>query len=136
MKRQTTFSDKMMLVVAIPLVLMWISVAVYVIFMGINDETGRVQENLDYFTTLIGILGGPALLFISAILEAWKGEQSAELNALPDRLQAETQASVAKAAHEMLIHRLHHEHDIQMDAFKTTGSAKSEVVDKNKKKKE
>tara|TARA_Y100000361_G_C11079820_1_gene300388 strand:+ start:155 stop:544 length:390 start_codon:yes stop_codon:yes gene_type:complete len=99
--KERSFNNSMMITVAVPLVLMWICVAVYVIFMGINDESGRVQENLDYFTTLIGILGGPALLFISAILEAWKAEQQAIQNSMPERLELEIQKSLASHQHKI-----------------------------------
>jgi hypothetical protein len=99
--KERSFNNSMMLTVAVPLVLMWICVAVYVIFMGINDESGRVQDNLDYFTTLIGILGGPALLFISAILEAWKAEQQAIQSSMPERLELEIQKSLASHQHKI-----------------------------------
>tara|TARA_R110002051_G_scaffold243213_1_gene303311 strand:- start:43 stop:417 length:375 start_codon:yes stop_codon:yes gene_type:complete len=120
-KKGGTFNDLMMLAVAIPLILSWLFFACYIIYSGINDETGFVQSNLDFYVSLIAIIGGPALLFISSILDSWKGEQAAELNALPARLEAALQEANAKHLHEMEIHKLHHEHDIKMDAFKTTG---------------
>ena len=68
-----------MLFVAIPLILSWLAISVYVIWSGVNDETGFVQANLDFYTALIAIVGGPALLFINSILEAWKTEQMPEI---------------------------------------------------------
>jgi hypothetical protein len=121
MKRRISFADLMMLSVAIPLILAWLFFACYIIYSGINDETGFVQENLDFYVSLIAIIGGPALLFISSILDTWKGEQSAELNALPDRLQAQLNESEARLKNELEIEKLHHTHDVEMDAFKTTG---------------
>ena len=123
-KRKTTFNDLMMLSVAIPLILSWLFFACYIIYSGINDETGFVQQNLDFYVSLIAIIGGPALLFISSILDSWKGEQAAELNALPARLEAALEEARGQALHEMEMHKLHHEHDIRMDAFKTTGKSK------------
>jgi hypothetical protein len=35
--------------------------------------------NLDFYIALIAIIGGPALLFINSILEAWKSEQTADM---------------------------------------------------------
>ena len=121
MRRRISFADLMMLSVAIPLILSWLFFACYIIYSGINDETGFVQDNLDFYVSLIAIIGGPALLFISSILDTWKGEQSAELNALPDRLQAQLNESEARLQSELEIHKLHHEHDVEMDAFKTKG---------------
>ena len=121
MGRKISFSDFLMLAVSIPLILSWLCFACYIIYSGINDETGFVQQNLDFYVSLVAIIGGPALLFISSILDTWKGEQSAELNALPDRLQAQLAESQARLDSELEIHKLHHEHDVEMDAFKTKG---------------
>lgn len=68
-----------MLFVAIPLILSWLAISVYVIWSGVEDDTGFVQANLDFYTALIAIVGGPALLFINSILEAWKTEQMPEI---------------------------------------------------------
>lgn len=77
--RALTFNDMLMLFVAVPLILSWLVVSVYVIWSGVQDDTGQVQSNLDFYTALIAIVGGPALLFINSILEAWKTEQMPEL---------------------------------------------------------
>ena len=76
--RPLTFTDILMLFVAIPLILSWLAFACYVIYMGINDSSGYIQQHLDFYTALIAIIGGPALLFINSILELWKAEQSLE----------------------------------------------------------
>jgi hypothetical protein len=76
--REMSFNDMLMLFVAVPLILVWLSAASYVIYVGVNDSTGFVQQNLDFYTALIAIIGGPALLFINAILELWKAEKSSE----------------------------------------------------------
>ena len=96
-RNSTSFNDGLMLFVAVPLILSWLFFACYIIYSGINDDTGYVQSNLDFFVSLIAIIGGPALLFINAIMEAWKSERNAELGALPDRLAADLE--MLKAAH-------------------------------------
>jgi len=93
------FNNYMMLFVAVPLVLAWLTFACYVIYMGVNDDTGNVQDNLDFYVSLIAIIGGPALLFISSILETWKSEQGAELNVLPQRLELDIEKARTEAAH-------------------------------------
>ena len=130
-KRGLTFNDMMMMAVSIPLILSWITFACIVIWAGIQDEDGFIQENLDFYVSLIAIIGGPALLFISSILEAWKTENAAELNSLPDRLNLDlkrTELSLAhdhavddaKIAHELEQAALRQKHELAMDAFKTT----------------
>jgi len=76
--RELSFNDVLMLFVAVPLILVWLISATYVIYTGVNDDTGFVQANLDFYTALIAIIGGPALLFINSILELWKAEKSSE----------------------------------------------------------
>lgn len=136
-KRGLTFNDLMMMAVSIPLILSWITFACIVIWAGINDDEGFIQQNLDFYVSLIAIIGGPALLFISSILEAWKTENVAELNSLPDRLNLDlkkTELSLAhehavadaKVAHELEQAVLRQKHELAMDAFKTTQRGDSE----------
>ena len=116
--------NRMMFIVAIPLTLMWLTVAVFVIYMGVTDETGKVQDNLDYFTTLIGILGGPALLFITSILEMWKREEGARLEAMPEGLASKLLVDKMLVEYQIEQQRAQHAHDIAMDAYKITNGAK------------
>jgi hypothetical protein len=80
--RTLTFNDLLMLFVAVPLILSWLIVSVFVIYSGIMDDTGMIQTNLDFYIALIAIVGGPALLFINSILEAWKTEQLPDMRTL------------------------------------------------------
>ena len=69
-----TFNDIFMFMIAVPLVLLWVGFAGYVIFSGLNDAA--VLEQIEGYTTLIAILGGPALLIIKDALDVWKQEQA------------------------------------------------------------
>jgi len=60
-KRGLTFNDLMMMAVSIPLILSWITFACIVIWAGINDDEGFIQQNLDFYVSLIAIIG---LLFL------------------------------------------------------------------------
>jgi|TARA_B100000085_G_scaffold253021_1_gene251191 hypothetical protein len=95
------FNNYLMLFVAVPLVLAWLTFACYVIYMGINDDSGTVSQDLDFYVSLIAIIGGPALLFINSILETWKAEQVAELNVLPSRLELDIEKARAESGHAM-----------------------------------
>ena len=97
-ERKRSFNDMMMTFVAVPLVISWLGFACYVIYKGLNDDTGAVQDNLDFYVALIAIIGGPALLFINSILGAWVAEQTAEQNALPTRLELDIQQAKADQA--------------------------------------
>ena len=69
-----TFNDVFMFMIAVPLVLLWVGFAGYVIFHGLQDAA--VLDQIEGYTTLISILGGPALLIIKDALDVWKQEQA------------------------------------------------------------
>ena len=73
-------NDLFMFVIGVPLVLGWIFLSAYVIYMGINNPD--ILTNLEGYTTLIAILGAPALLIIKDALDVWKQEQTAETRLL------------------------------------------------------
>ena len=69
-----TFNDIFMFMIAVPLVLLWVGFAGFVIHSGLNDSS--VLDQIEGYTTLIAILGGPALLIIKDALDVWKQEQA------------------------------------------------------------
>ena len=69
-----TFNDVFMFMIAVPLGLLWVGFAGYVIFHGLQDAA--VLDQIEGYTTLIAILGGPALLIIKDALDVWKQEQA------------------------------------------------------------
>jgi len=69
-----TFNDIFMFMIAVPLVLLWVGFAGFVIHTGLGNS--EVLENIEAYTTLIAILGGPALLIIKDALDVWKQEQA------------------------------------------------------------
>jgi len=73
-KEAVTFNDIFMFLIAVPLVLLWVGFAGFVIHTGLNNAA--VLENIEAYTTLIAILGGPALLIIKDALDVWKQEQA------------------------------------------------------------
>ena len=104
-----------MMMVGIPLILSWLSFACYVIYSGVQDETGFIQDNLDFYIALIATIGAPALLYVQAILEAWKAEQTAKLNTLPQRLEMEIQKAIAKHNHDLNMSQSHMEHSHRLE---------------------
>jgi len=69
-----TFNDIFMFFIAVPLVLLWVGFAGFVIHSGLQNAA--VLEQIEGYTTLIAILGGPALLIIKDALDVWKQEQA------------------------------------------------------------
>lgn len=129
-KRKGSFNNRMMATVFVPLISFWLLFACYIIWAGVNDETGSVQGNLDFYVSLIAIIGGPALLGISAVLRAWELEATAELEIMPEALTAiKNQTSALQthnlamedrqASHALELEKMTLAHDLNMKELRT-----------------
>ena len=81
-----TFNDIFMFMIGVPLVLLWVGFAGFVIHSGLGKP--EVLDNIEAYTTLIAILGGPALLIIKDALDVWKQEQSEKTSFYKVKAQA------------------------------------------------
>ena len=81
-----TFNDVFMFLIAVPLVLLWVGFAGIVIYSGLRDNS--VLDQIEGYTTLIAILGGPALLIIKDALDVWKQEQAEKTAFYKQKAQA------------------------------------------------
>ena len=106
----TTFNDVFMFMIAVPLVLLWVGFAGFVIHSGLGDAA--VLENIEAYTTLIAILGGPALLIIKDALDVWKQEQSEKTAFYKQKAQAviDYNDATQKQAHMIEAKQQDHEH--------------------------
>ena len=105
--KDKSFNDKLMLLMGVPIVLTWLGLAAYVIYMATADPD-VVLQNLDGFTAVLGLIGGPALLIITKMLDLWSNEQYNEINEIPSEL-----------AHRRELQTLDSQHNIAMDAYLT-----------------
>ena len=96
-----TFNDVFMFLIAVPLVLLWVSFAGYVIWTGLANP--GVLDQIESYTTLIAILGGPALLIIKDALDVWKTEQQSKTEFYKTKAQSiiDYNASVLKQAQDI-----------------------------------
>ena len=108
-KEETTFNDVFMFLIAVPLVLLWTLFAGYVIWTGLH--TPEVLGDIESYTTLIAILGGPALLIIKDALDVWKTEQATKSSFYQTKAQAVIDMNVA---HQKQIHDQETKHQEQM----------------------
>ena len=108
-KEETTFNDVFMFLIAVPLVLLWVLFAGYVIWTGLH--TPNVLEDIESYTTLIAILGGPALLIIKDALDVWKTEQATKSAFYQTKAQAVIDMN---RAHQQQIHDQETKHQQQM----------------------
>ena len=108
-KEDTTFNDVFMFLIAVPLVLLWTLFAGYVIWTGL--KTPSVLADIESYTTLIAILGGPALLIIKDALDVWKTEQATKSAFYQTKAQAVIDMN---QAHQQQIHDQERKHQEQM----------------------
>ena len=105
-----TFNDIFMFMIAVPLVLLWVGFAGFVIHSGLQDDS--VLEQIEGYTTLIAILGGPALLIIKDALDVWKQEQAEKTAFYKTKAQAviDYNNSMQKQAQMIEAKQQEHEH--------------------------
>jgi hypothetical protein len=109
-------NDKMMMLVGVPVVLAWMGFACLVIWSGLQDD--KVMNNIDGYTTLIAIIGGPALLILTSILELWKSEQNQEITSMPEHWTARQRESETEAIHLRAMNERQAAHIRELEAEK------------------
>ncbi len=123
-----------MLVFGLGVVLAWVIIAATASYFSIVEE----REISDSQLTVIGLLGGPALLIITSVLDLFKGKEGAKINVLPDQLAGDVAAAEALDAHTRLLEEMKLKHDLDMEkmqkqhsldmeAFQITKGGKKEV---------
>jgi len=117
-KEDTTFNDVFMFLIAVPLVLLWTLFAGYVIWTGL--KTPSVLADIESYTTLIAILGGPALLIIKDALDVWKTEQATKSEFYKTKAQAVIDMNVA---HQKQMHDIESKHQAQMHLIEKNDQA-------------
>ena len=121
-------NEKLMLTFGIGIVISWVMIASTASYFSIVEE----REITDSQLTVIGLLGGPALLIITSVLDLFKSKEGARITALPDRLSYEAESIEAVAnhtsnleelriVHDLDLEKMTKEHALRMDAFTVTG---------------
>lgn len=127
-------NEQLMLVFGLGVVLAWVIIAATASYFSIVEE----REISDSQLTVIGLLGGPALLIITSVLDLFKGKEGAKINVLPDQLAGDVAAAEALDAHTRLLEEMKLKHDLDMEkmqkqhsldmeAFQITKGGKKEV---------
>jgi hypothetical protein len=120
-------NETLMLIFGIGVVIAWVTIAATASYFSIVEERDISDSQL----TVIGLLGGPALLVITTVLDLFKGKESAKISVLPDQLAIDHTSCEAvdahtrlmeeiKVRHELDMEKLQKEHNLDMEAFKVT----------------
>ena len=109
-----SFNDRMMLLIGVPIVLAWVAFACLVIWSGLQDD--KVINDIDGYATLLAIIGGPALLIVTSMLELWKSEQQGEINLHPELVMRNQDIATAHSEHDRIMALNAQKHMQKMDA--------------------
>jgi hypothetical protein len=109
--KMTNPNETLMLTFGMGVVMAWVVIAATASYFSIVEQ----REISDSQLTVIGLLGGPALLIITSVLDLFKGKESAKIAVLPDRLSADVQATDAEKTHVRLLEEFKMKHDLEME---------------------
>lgn len=104
-------NEILMLIFGLGVVLAWVIIAATASYYSIVE----VREITDSQLTVIGLLGGPALLIITSVLDLFKGKEGAKINILPDQLASDVTAAEAVDAHTRMLEEYKLKHDLEME---------------------
>ena len=104
-------NETLMLTFGMGVVMAWVVIAATASYFSIVEQ----REISDSQLTVIGLLGGPALLIITSVLDLFKGKESAKIAVLPDRLSADVNAVDAEKTHTRMLEEYKLKHDLEME---------------------
>tara|TARA_R100000664_G_scaffold5273_1_gene10118 strand:- start:8868 stop:9305 length:438 start_codon:yes stop_codon:yes gene_type:complete len=125
-------NEALMLTFGMGVVLAWVIIAATASYFSIVEERDISDSQL----TVIGLLGGPALLIITSVLDLFKGKESAKISILPEKLASDVASSDAidahtrmleelKLKHDLDIEKMQKQHSLDMEAFQITKGGKN-----------
>ena len=116
-------NEKLMLIFGFMVVIMWVMIAAVASYFSIVAERDITDSQL----TVIGLLGGPALLIITSVLELFKGKEGAKINVLPEQLASNVAAAEALETHTRMLEEVKLKHDLDMEKMQKQHSLDMEA---------
>ena len=116
-------NEILMLIFGLGVVLAWVIIAATASYYSIVE----VREITDSQLTVIGLLGGPALLIITSVLDLFKGKEGAKINILPDQLASDVTATEAVDAHTRMLEEYKLKHDLELEKMQKQHSLDMEA---------
>ena len=124
-------NEYLMLTFGVAVVLAWVVIAATASYYSIVEERDITDSQL----TVIGLLGGPALLVITSVLDLFKSKEGAKINILPDQLASDVTSAEAveshtrmleeyKLKHDLDMEKMQKQHALDMEAFQITNGKK------------
>lgn len=121
--RMSNPNELLMLIFGLGVVLAWVIIAATASYYSIVEERDITDSQL----TVIGLLGGPALLIITSVLDLFKGKEGAKINILPDQLASDVSSSEAVDNHTRMLEEYKLKHDLEMEKMQKQHSLDMEA---------
>jgi len=116
MKRNSTKS--LFWFVSVPIVLAWVSFASLAVYQSVVNQIEITENQL----TVIGIVGGPALLIITNLLDLFKQETTVDIQLMTPDSENEGKMNELRVKHELERASAQHEHEMEMEKVRATAS--------------
>jgi hypothetical protein len=121
--KMTNPNEKLMLIFGFMVVIMWVMIAAVASYFSIVEERDITDSQL----TVIGLLGGPALLIITSVLDLFKGKEGAKINILPEQLASDVESAEATRTHARTLEQMQIKHDLDMAALRQAHELKMDA---------
>ena len=116
-------NEYLMLAFGFMVVIMWVMIAATASYYSIVEERDISDSQL----TVIGLLGGPALLIITSVLDLFKSKEGAKINILPDQLSSDVASAEAVEGHTRMLEEMKLNHDLEMEKMQKQHSLDMEA---------
>ena len=71
------FVNFLMGVIAAPVVIAWVGLAIFLVIMSFRDPT--LVEDIESYKSVLLIVGSPAMVIIYKVLEVWTAQQNSQI---------------------------------------------------------
>lgn len=97
--------------VSVPIVLAWVSFASLAVYQSVVNQQMITENQI----LVIGIVGGPALLIITNILDLFKQETATNIDNLPTHYAIAAELARMQLAHDLSIKANQHDHEMLLE---------------------
>ena len=97
--------------ISVPIVLAWVSFASLAIWQSVVNGVEIVENQI----MVIGIVGGPALLIITNILDLYKQETTTDIQNMTPNYDLQSELAKIQLAHDLERKKAQHEHEMLME---------------------
>jgi len=118
MTQKTQLTQRLFWFISVPIVLAWVSFASLAIWQSVVNGVEIVENQL----MVIGIVGGPALLIITNILDLYKQETTTDIQNMTPSYDLNSELQKMQLAHDLERKSKQHDHEMHMERKGATGT--------------